>query len=374
MGYGVVCFSQSKSDLQKNSDPRWALLSDSVQNRIARNDTPIHFMPPYLSPTHTETFSDEDYEIICQTIVDTTEVMVNFHKYNGELNALIGYNHLYNFIITDKTNSKKISFTISKKTDLTNLDKGCCWTLSNLNPWSYISFNKKYHKFIFTYNVNPLHNYGDNYYYILNKDGSIHFQGFDKAWGGGGPDGKVHVLKDFVVSSNEIYSFQENTKVSLTDLSKLKDFYVYAMRVLNDSAILVIFEKNISTYDEHGNMKSSFSTAENKENAMIVSVKGKTLKRFNFHDLFEEMDAIFRVNEHFTKDSLLYVDSRRDMLGIIDKYPPYNISEIRISEMKLVPDDLTSELKGMKLLFRVKNHMVNYEIWNSNQGGFYLKK
>ena len=95
----------------------------------------------------------------------------------------------------------------------------------------------------------------------------------------------------------------------------------HAMRVLNDSAFLVIFNRPGEVLLENG---------------LVYSFTLKELKRFKYYGLMGEMDATLLINEKYSDDTLVLYDYKRATLLFINKNAPYNITEIDTSKMQRV--------------------------------------
>lgn len=315
-------------------------IEDSLRMIVKNEKLELKYIYPYTETKYTEKFNGENYLVIINTIVDTSDYIVKIVQNQNCKYVIVGYNHIYDFEIKSKNGLKDLKFRINKKKDLKYLfEKSDVWLESNLDVWSLISLKPELGISIFEYNINPRYNYGESFYFVFDSIGSIKRQGYNLSWGGEGPDGEMKVIGNFLVTCNEVYDllnnvvlkYTKNSDISCSEFSKLPDekknnYYskmrsTHAMRVLNDSAFLVIFNRPGEVLLENG---------------LVYSFTLKELKRFKYYGLMGEMDATLLINEKYSDDTLVLYDYKRATLLFINKNAPYNITEIDTSKMQRV--------------------------------------
>jgi hypothetical protein len=346
-------------------------IEDSLASIIKKENLKIKYIHPYRKLKHTRDFSRGKFHVTVKTKVDKSDYIINLVENQNSKIAVVGYNHIYDFSIKPAFNKKELNFKIDKKRDLSYLfKKSPGWIESNLDVWSLITLKPKIGVTIFEYNVNPRYNYGSSFYFVFDSTGNIKKQGYNLSWGGGGADGSMHVRGDYLITCNEIYNIEEDTvlqytkspDISCRNFSKLskeeknkhykKMRSTHAMRILNDSAFLVIFNRP-------GDIL--------KKNGIIYSYKLEKLKKFKYYGLRSEMDAKLLVNEDYSKNKLVLHDYERGTLLFIQKSQPYSITEIDTSEMQELDREKISSMGELI----IKGGFPEFEFRKNGEGNFF---
>jgi len=363
-------YTKSKGDSSSSKNVRAALpknkkiqtkeIPDSISNDTIRA---YH----YLHNTWTDSVITKEYKAIFIVKVDSLDPIVDTIKSLTGNRITIGYNHNY-LISFSKNNKPWFTVSFSKKKDLESLIGGTdYWLESNLDVFRRLVYNEKYKKFIIEFEINPVYNFGSDYYFVFDTQGKIEHTGTAGSWGGGNPDGIPFITDDYTsyITCFEVYNFKNNTAMPLSEFvanAEYKKFgitssdykWLHGLRNLSKNNFLVVFNRNDSNPDF---------------NALILNTDTILVNRFKYYGLMEEMNAEF-LFQHDTLNNLYYVyDSDRERLISIDEKNPTTIKEYNVYDMIKVKGDTMKTDKFIMISFEV---FGNYRFYKSqNDSGFY---
>jgi hypothetical protein len=289
----------------------------------------------------------KDYKAVFLVKVDTSDPIIDTIKSLRGRRITIGYNHNY-WLIFSKNDKPWFTLSLNKRRDLESLIGGTdYWLESNLNVFHRLVYNEKFQKFVVEFEINPLYNFGSDYYFVFDTHGRIDYTGTAGSWGGGNPDGLPFISDDFTsyITCFEIYNFKNNTSIPLSDFVASAEYKAYGstssdykwlhgLRNLTRNNFLAVFNRNDSTPDF---------------NALIINTDTTLVSRFKYYGLMEEMNAEF-LFQYDTLNNLFYVyDTDREKLISIDEKNPSSIKEYYVSDMIKVRGD-TMKLEKFRII------------------------
>jgi hypothetical protein len=341
-----------------------------IRNKAALVDTIVGdtvWVNPYAAKKWSDTIITSEYSAYYTVWVDTTDFIIDTVKSTKGNRIVIGYNHYYQIDI-DKGKKHWFNVTLNKKQDLkATLEGTDSWLESNLNVFRNLVYNKKYDQFIVEFGLNSHANFGALYYLVFDADGSKKHLGTSNSWGGEGPDGGSFLTqnKDLFVTCYEVYNFRSAEAITLAEFVALAEYHVneemmdkliqiHALRDLGNNYFLAVFNR----FHE-----------EPLLNAYILRTDTTVFKRFSYHGIVEEMDAIFLFAEDNLHNRSFLYDSEREKLICISKSPRLKIYELSITELPKYRKDTGSyEILNFNLYsmyeFYIKNSDTTIYIKN----------
>lgn len=321
----------------------------------------------YLHKVWTDSVITKEYKAIFIVKVDSFDPIVDTIRSLKGNRITIGYNHNY-MLSFSKNNKPWFTVSFNKKKDLESLIGGTdYWLESNLDVFRRLVYNEKYKKFIIEFEINPMFNFGSDYYFVFDTQGKIEHIGTAGSWGGENPDGIPFITDDYTsyITCFEVYNFKNNTAMPLSEFvasAEYKKFgitssdykWLHGLRNLSKNNFLVVFNRTDSLPDY---------------NALIINTDTVLINRFKYYGLMEEMNAEF-LFQHDTLNNLDYIyDSDRESLISIDEKNPTSIKEYNVSDMIKVKGDTMKSYKFTMISFEV---FGNYKFYKSqNDSEFY---
>jgi hypothetical protein len=342
----IDTFSQPKETFSKKrpKNNSGQTISDSIYGDTI-------WIYPYRMNYWTDTVTTEDYQAVFTVRVDTTDYIIDTIESPKGSRIAVGYNHYYTLTFSKK-NKPWFTVSFNKKKDIESLIGGTdFWLESNLDVFRRLVYNEKYKKFVVEFDINPLNNFGSVYYFVFDTQGKIDYTGTAYTWGGSDPDGISFLTGDnkAYVTCYEIYVFESNTSVAISDFASMADFktfgimksdyrWLHGLRNLSNNSFLAVFNRN-DFYPEY--------------NALIMNTDTIIINRFKYYGLMEDMDAILL----FKYDALLrrfyLYDTDREKLICINETDMSEIKEFDVNKMFVVDGDTMSSEKYVALDFEV---------------------
>jgi hypothetical protein len=381
---GSSCKSKTSTNITNNTDTleESNLLPNEPENikevivpAIEIPDTIIGdtvWVFPYNNSLWSDTFETPEYKAFLTVKVDTTDYIIDTVATTQGGRITIGFNHQY---MMEFVRNNKTWFTVkfNKKDNLGSLIGGTdFWLQSNLDVFHRLVYNKEFGKFIVEFNINPMYNYGADFYFVFDTLGNINYTGTAGSWGGGDTDGFPFLTVDNIdyVTCFEIFNFKSDTAVSISEFSSLAELktygktistfhWLYAVRYLSKSNFLLI-------YNREGN--------EPEYNAIVVTTDTVIASKFKYYGLLGEMDAmlLFKYDERFKKYYLY--DTERGKLIRINEANPSVIKEISLESMFEVDGDTMSSVKYSLIDFEAFGSYRFYKAQNDTTYYFDIEK
>ena len=306
------------------------------------------YVDPYGTRVWHDTVMKDDWTAFISVWVDTTDYIIDTVSSSRGNRLVIGYNHQYT-IEFRKKNKYWFSLNLNKKENYRDiLSETDSWVASNLDVFQNLLYNSQFDAFVAEYSINAKNSFNSLYYIVFDTSGKLIYTGPANSWGGGGPDGDPFLTENgyLYITCSEVYNFKTGTSLNLAEFASIAEYHsndfeemdlsqVHALRNLGGNTFLVIFlqSHDLPFY-----------------NGLILRADTMLLHRFRYIGFVEDMDAILLYCEVPESRRVFLYDSDREVLICINKNKQYEVSEIKLSEMKKIRHDQSLISRGYKLL------------------------